>query len=169
MQQNADTTPDNTQRFTVAKAADLLGITAEAVRQRIRRGTLPSEKDKSGNVFVFLDARKYQAPRQPHDDATQHDGDYTNDATFDYTELVDALRDQVSSLKEEVEAWREETRRKDHLLAAALERIPAIEPPSDTTSSEPRESPQTATEESSKDDVPPEQERRSWWRRLFGP
>jgi hypothetical protein len=44
----------------------------------------------------------------------------------------------------------EEIRRRDHLLAAALERIPALEAPPDTTLSEPRGSRETASEEAAK-------------------
>jgi hypothetical protein len=57
----------------------------------------------------------------------------------------------------------EENRRKDHLLAAALERIPAIEA---------SESPETPAEEQSGTETPPEREtdtqHRPWWRRMFG-
>jgi hypothetical protein len=63
----------------------------------------------------------------------------------------------------------------DHLLAAALERIPAIEPPPDTptpnSSPEPRESPQTFSEQQGSGTVSPEdagQEKSSWWKRVFG-
>src|SRR5215203_1937231 len=55
---------------------------------------------------------------------------------------------QVSYLKAKVEAWREEARRKDYLLAAALERIPALE--------EPREGHMTASEDAGKVTVPPD-------------
>jgi hypothetical protein len=55
-------------------------------------------------------------------------------------------------------------------LAAALERISAIEAPPDT-SVELRESPHTASEEPSGTQASQgyqEEERRSWWRRMFG-
>jgi hypothetical protein len=39
----------------VAEAADALGISAEAVRMRVRRGTLRSEHVE-GTVYVLLDA-----------------------------------------------------------------------------------------------------------------
>src|SRR3712207_7644311 len=41
-------------RLTVADAARLLGLSAEAVRMRIKRGTLASEK-VGGTVYVLLD------------------------------------------------------------------------------------------------------------------
>ena len=86
------------------------------------------------------------------------------------TATVETLRSEIEFLREELrrreERHAEEARRKDHLLAAALERIPSIEPPPDTPS-EPRESDLSASEGSDKGGVPREGERRSWWRRLF--
>jgi hypothetical protein len=82
--------------------------------------------------------------------------------TGDQAELVEELRRQNEYL-------REENRRKDHLLAAALERIPAIEAPT----GEP-EAPQTAQKPQeggeSRPNAPGAQEggRRPWWRRVFG-
>jgi DNA-directed RNA polymerase specialized sigma24 family protein len=38
------------------QAATLLGISKDAVRQRIRRGTLRSGKGEDGRVYVYLDA-----------------------------------------------------------------------------------------------------------------
>ena len=58
------------------------------------------------------------------------------------TELA-ALQDQVEYLRRELEVRTEENRRKDHLLAAALERIPALEPPTETTG-EPPGAPESA-------------------------
>jgi len=125
----------------VPQAAELLGITAEAVRMRIKRGTLRSER-QAGRVFVLL------GPDRP----TEH--------TTERTELTDARDELIAQLRAEVEAWREEARRKDHLLAAALERIPAIEA---------RESPEAPSEAAADAPGPPEaEETRPWWRRVFG-
>src|ERR671910_120104 len=41
------------RRTTVSEAASILGISAEAVRGRIRRGTLPVERD-GGTVYVLI-------------------------------------------------------------------------------------------------------------------
>ena len=92
-----------------------------------------------------------------------------NDRTTDLSTVVEALQAEVRYLREEMtrrdEAYREESRRKDHLLAAALERIPAIETGEAT---EPRESPESAEPRSDRGTPPEEQERRSWWWRVFG-
>jgi hypothetical protein len=50
------------------------------------------------------------------------------------------LRSRVESLERQLDARQEEIRRRDHLLAAAPERIPELLPSPDP---EPRESPQT--------------------------
>jgi hypothetical protein len=67
------------------------------------------------------------------------------------THVVANLEEQVAFLREVIRSWdrelrrreeeyREESHRKDHLLAAALESIPELEP-----ASEPREDPETAS------------------------
>ena len=63
-----DRTPP-VRRTTVAEAARLLGISAEAVRGRIRRGTLPVEREE-GTVYVLLegvaeDRTDADRPRRP--------------------------------------------------------------------------------------------------------
>jgi hypothetical protein len=42
------------RRTTVAEAAEVLGISAEAVRGRIRRGTIPVERE-GGMVYMLLE------------------------------------------------------------------------------------------------------------------
>jgi hypothetical protein len=98
-------------------AAEALGTSVDAVRKRIARGTLESEK-ADGKVYVWLDDG---APRS------------------DTERLISTLEEQLR-LEREAHA---EARR---LLAAALERIPPqLEAPQE--SSEPRESPQTVEDE----------------------
>lgn len=48
--------PDEVQAVTLADAARLLGTTTEAVRQRAKRGTLPSFKGPDGKIYIPLDA-----------------------------------------------------------------------------------------------------------------
>ena len=152
-QHDTDMTPPPI-RVTVEDAAKLLGVSIDAIRKRIERGTLKSEK-VNGTRYVFLDS-----------DMSGQDADRTGHDT-DMSALVASMQDQINTLKQELEDWKEQARRKDHLLAAALERIPAIEAPP-----EPRESPVSASdtpdkgEEGRADDAEPE--KRSWWQRVFG-
>ncbi len=151
-QHDTDMTPPPI-RVTVEDAAKLLGTSTDAVRKRIERGTLQSEKT-GGTRYVLLEGDISASDT----DRTGHDADMTA--------LVASMQDQIDTLKQELEDWKEQARRKDHLLAAALERIPAIEPPPDTPQ-EPQESPESASEEEGKGEAPQEQ-RRSWWQRWFG-
>lgn len=129
MRHERDTTGDSIMRLTVPAAAGALGISAEAVRQRIKRGTLPTEKDAYGTVFVLLDAAR-----------TRPSADSTTDRTLMQGQL-DSMQEQITFLRAELVTRNEELRRKDHIIAALTERIPHIEAPR-----EPRDDPETPAE-----------------------
>jgi len=105
---------------------------------RIKRGTLRSER-QGGRVFVLL------GPDRPTDHATER------------TDLTHELRDRLHYVEGQLEAERQAHAEARRLLAAALERIPAIEAPPEAPES-------TETEES----PAPEEPRRGFWSRLFG-
>jgi hypothetical protein len=166
MQQNDDSSYISSpieRRFTVHEAARVLGITPEAVRSRIQRGTLTKEKREDGTVYVRLNADQL---RTNGDERTEQSSS-TADEPSDQSQLVERMASEIDHLREMLALRDEEIRRRDHLLAAALERIPAIEAPPDTPS-ESRESPQTASEPRPDAQAPQEEERLSWWRRWFG-
>jgi hypothetical protein len=161
-----------TERVTVAEAAQLLGMSAEAVRMRVKRGSLKSAKIK-GTVYVLMDAEQ----TRPNIDQTGGDSNMgserTDEQTRDRTALVDVLRSDVEFLREELkrreEVHAEESRRKDTIIAQLTQRIPELEPPS-----EPQEAPVTPSEDAAKGTASPEQQeaterpRSSWWRQFFG-
>jgi uncharacterized coiled-coil protein SlyX len=134
-------------RVSVAEAASRLGITSDAIRQRIRRGTIAHERDKDGAVYVYI-----------HPDETRQD-----ERQDDYRdELIEELRNRIAFQERELE-------RKDTLLMTLMQRIPELE-----ASSEPPEARQTPGEgpDGVGDPAPnaDETERRpSWWRRMFRP
>ena len=116
-------------RVTVQEAARLLGISEGAVRARIHRGTLETERD-SGTVYVRLNA-----------------DDTTNERT-EQSELVQTLREYNAALERQLNAERESSAELRRIVAGLVQRIPELEAPS-----EPRESPESATE-----DIPAPQE-----------
>jgi predicted ArsR family transcriptional regulator len=67
------------RRVTVPEAAEILGISPEAVRARMNRGTLKREKGDDGTAYVRLNA-----------DHTRTNADRTNDRT-----LLDGSRHRV--------------------------------------------------------------------------
>ena len=112
----------NQERLTVAQAAAALGITEGAVRSRIKRGTLPTTKER-GKVFVLLGDGTSGANQLPN-----------IGVPGDQSELIASLQDQVRYLREQLDAEREarteERRRHDTVVAQLTSKIPAIEAPS---------------------------------------
>ena len=147
--------------MTVAQAAAALGITEGAVRSRIKRGTLPTTKEK-GTLFVLLGDGTSGANQPPN-----------IGGPGDQSELIASLQDQVRYLREQLDAEREartdERRRHDTIVAQLTSRIPSIEAPSEA-----RESPEPGEEQQGRSQPHPatggaqEGVRRSWWRRVFG-
>ncbi len=151
---DANHTPHE-RRYTVNEAAELLGISAEAVRARINRGTLTKEKGTDGTVYVRLDDDHTHPDARPNGDATVHH-------TVPESKAFELMQEQVDYLRQQLEVWQEEARRKDHIIAALTDRIPELE-----ASSEPREGPETASEDKGEGRVRDEREPVSWWKRLF--
>lgn len=110
------------RRLTAQEAAEVLGTSVDAVRSRIRRGSLDSEKGKDGRVFVWLDADQAGAESQAEDASSS-------------SPLVEELRDRVRFLERELE-------RKDAILLNMTEVMRALNPPPEAPGS-----PETATEQ----------------------
>ena len=147
------------------EAAEELGLTVEAVRSRIKRGTLKKEKAPDGSVFVVVEAGQTDQarPGEDHERLVEGQGN----------DWADAQALMIARLENEIEFLRRQLEHKDHLLAAALERIPAIEAPTEAAPA-PRHGHVTASEESGRDEVGSDaqesKERRSWlYRFFFGP
>jgi hypothetical protein len=153
----------------VQEAAQLLGISPEAVRSRLYRGTLDKETGTDGTVYVRL-----------HADQLRHDDDQTADQSQPNTEFVGELRARVEDLREQLAEEREARRRADTIiaqLARANEEqartIRELEAPSEPPSEE-RESPQRVEEVPERAEARPttgatqERLQRPWWRRILG-
>jgi excisionase family DNA binding protein len=149
-------------RVTVAEAAQLLGLSAEAVRSRVQRGTLKSTK-VGNTVNVLLDDPAQTRPNTDEDTARTGAQAHPN---VDQTEFIASMQDQIDTLKRELEDRKEEARRKDAILMTLAQRVPELE-----AAPEPRESPVTSSEQQGSgtarsDDG--EMQKRSWWKRFFG-
>jgi hypothetical protein len=137
----------------VKQAAEALGISSEGVRQRIRRGSLKSEKDSDGRVYVWLD------------DTARVDGSRTDGST---DAVLTRLEAENAFLRQELATRDEEIRRRDAILLNMTEGLKALGPP------EPREAFVTVSEDSGRgkgdhDQTEPQggSERRSWLHRFF--
>ncbi len=147
-------------RATVKEAAKILGTSENAVRKRIERGTLASEKVGGERYVLLLDS---EMPKHVRDTV----GDLATDMAGDLALMqahLDSMQEQVGYLKAVIQTRDEELRRKDHIIAALTERIPELEAPRET-----RDSPRTISEEPSGTPPPSaEAERPSWLKRFFG-
>ncbi len=153
--------PQTDRLVTVVEAAAILGITPDAVRSRLRRGTLHKETGEDGTVYVRLDG-----------DGRDGHADQATDRTTDQPTVayINALRSENELLRRELEDRKEESRRKDHIIMTLAQRVPELEAPreppggheapaGETDRSEPRPATGGAQEAT---------ERRPWWRRWFG-
>ena len=133
-------------------AATRLGISREAVRKRLERGTLKGKK-VNGQWYIDL--------TDCSDDTDSADGH--SDTRTDGDQLVATLRDEVEFLRRELEARTEEIRRRDHIIAGLVQRIPEL--PSGT-SEEPEsdENPRYEHKDTMHMYRVPEPPRRPWWR-----
>ncbi len=124
----------------------MLGITQEAVRARLNRGTLTKVKLPDGSVMVRLDSDQMRKDSDQTTDKTAHqtrpDDNHTEDRTVEDSLAFRLQADQIEFLRRELE-------RKDTIIMQMAQRIPELEAPQ-----EPRDSPR--------------EEKRSWWRRFFG-
>jgi predicted ArsR family transcriptional regulator len=143
------------RRTTVSEAAEILGISAEAVRGRIRRGTIPVERE-GGTVYVLIEGtERYRTTA----DQSRTTGDQPDDRT---DLLIAELQDRVRSLEE---ANRENRR----IIAALTSRIPAIEAPQEATGGAETVEEEPKRAEPHPDTLTPQESvRRPWWRRVFG-
>jgi hypothetical protein len=180
--QSVDQPPIN-RRFNVHEAASILGITPEAVRARIQRGTLTKEKDADGAVYVRLNADQLQPSGDETNSGSRSDADQTDaESSSEPADpaLVEALQERIEYLTKIIDTRDEEIRRRDTIIMTLSQRIPELEAPASPDqaswhSLEPRESPVAASEESGNGTTAEEyqegsQERRSWlYRFFFGP
>jgi len=156
MQPDDDSIPPGQTTATIPEAARILGISEEAVRGRIKRGTLKSVKVE-GRTHALLYA-----------DRTRQDADRTGAQATRESEssaLTSALQERIDSLERQLEAERQAHAESRRIIAGLVERVPQLEAPS-----EPRESPETATEEEAEPRPAGGREgaQRPWWRRVFG-
>src|SRR5215210_8467495 len=104
------------ERLSVAQAARALGLSESGVRKRVARGTLPHERDENRRVWVFVD---------PLQTVSGTPLDSQADEVRDT--VLDALHDQVATLKDQVRYLQTEGARKDAIIMTLAQRVPELE------------------------------------------
>jgi hypothetical protein len=155
------------RRVTVAQAAVLLGLSEDAVRSRLKRGTLGKEKDADGTVFVVLGANG--RPGRP----TTNGGRPTTGQTTDQSALalmqahLDSLGEQLTYIRDQLDQEREANRENRRIIAGLVQRVPELEAPRnghETATAEPDRAEPHPTTGGAQEAAEP----RSWLRRWFG-
>jgi hypothetical protein len=150
-------------RLTLRQAAAALGLSESAIRKRVERGTLRSDKGADGRRYVYVDTVTENVADEGGEDRS---------VTREHDALISELRAHNDTLREQLEAERQGHAEARRLLLEALAKIPpAIEAPPDE-----RESPETAREKVERAEQQPrpttvesqESVQRPWWRRVFG-
>ncbi len=161
------------RRLTVAQAAEVMDVTVDAIRARIKRETIEHVRE-GGRVYVILVTDQDDTSHdQDHDQYTAQSGAQPETGPAYRDELVEELRDRVQALEE---ANRENRR----IIAGLIQRVPELAP--GNLQGEPR-GPETVSETSEGVDAPTDRgeretasstappgrvSRASWWRRFFG-
>src|SRR5215204_3221067 len=102
------------QRLTVKDAAEVLDTSVDAVRMRARRGTLASEKDSDGRVYVWVDSGESETKPGLNGESIAL--------------MMSAKDETIRVLEEQLEAEREAHSEARQIVAALTQRIPpAIE------------------------------------------
>ena len=109
------------------EAAAVLGTSVDAVRMLAGRGSLESDKDPDGRVYVWVDGNSSE---------TKHVLDGKS------TALISEMRGRIAFLERELEARREEIQRRDMIILNMSEAMKAL--PSPASQETPRELPGAA-------------------------
>lgn len=98
------------QSYGISEAARLLGISPEALRQRVRRGAVEASKGDNGRWYVLLDDKQTET---------------STGSELTLREFIEDYRLQLEHTRNEVAAWRQESERKDSIILTLLQRTPA--------------------------------------------
>ena len=152
------------ERVDIEEAARRLNTTTDALRKKLRRGTLTGEK-VDGHWYVWLNGHATAGRASASEIAI-------------YERMIDTLQREVDFLRQELqqeqEARTEESRRRDIIIAQLTEQMRSLpevvagECPAQTMSSVP-DGPERTPEPQHEPPVmmhmyrPPEPAHRSWW------
>ena len=100
--------------MTIQDASKELGISVDAVRKRLQRGTIKGKKNKQGRWIVDVD----------HEQGKDSNKDKAYETSSN--ELVTSMRDEIEYLRKENE-------RKDHIIMNLTNKLPQLAAPREKT------------------------------------
>ena len=110
-------------RLTLRQAAAALGVSESAIRKRVERGTLRSDKGSDGKRYVYLDTGADNVSDTGADTSTIHERGA----------LISELRAHNDTLREQLESERQAHAEARRIIAGLVERLPAIEAPQEAS------------------------------------
>lgn len=142
-------------------------MTEGAVRSRVKRGTLATER-LGNKVYVIL-SRDEPSPNigEPTDEPSAH---------LHQDRLIESYEARIESLERHLRAEREAHGESRRIIAGLVQRIPELEAPPQTPeeaesvaeSASEGAAGRTEEAEDSTEERGETSERRPWWRRIFG-
>ena len=160
----------NNEWITVANAARILGVSKQAIRQRIYRDTIPHRKESDGTVLVRITGHNPETNGETNGKSyAETPDDIPEHAEAVSRELIDELRNRIDFVERQLEQANERDRENRRIIAGLVQRVPELEPTSNSSSG-PQDSSRTPSGEQENgtgpaDDTDPQ--KRSWWRRLL--
>jgi hypothetical protein len=161
-----ETNHSTDRRVTVQEAAVLLGLSEDAVRSRLKRGTLGKEKAPDGTVYVVLgvgESTDRPTTSQPTNDQPTTGQSTDQSAQAMMQAHLDSLQDQLDHLRCQLEEAHDANRENRRIIAGLVQRVPELEP-----AREQREATVSASDDAGEGDATSEPKKPvSWWRKLF--
>lgn len=118
---------------TIGEAASILGVSTEALRKRIKRGTIKAHKNGGGQWLVVLDGTEAQETNDGSNGGVQTANGGVHDVTTDILKpsgaVEDALRDEVTFLRDEISFLRQEVARLDTIIITLTQNVKLLEAP----------------------------------------
>jgi hypothetical protein len=134
--------------MTLKEAAAVLGVSKDAVRQRVRRKTLRADKGEDGRVYVYLgdSVDDVHATKPPPSEASEAGDD----------SLHRQMQARIDDLREHLRLEQDAHAEARRVILALTSRFPQLEAPSEPPS-EGRESDLSADAGAGRGDVPREE------------
>ncbi len=111
---------DQTEHLTFAEAAARLHSTPNAVRMRVHRGSLASVRVNDRTLVVWPQPARLNAQHAERTRAERRTTVHSDDR------LIDRLESENEFLRSQLNVRVEEIRRRDHIIAGFIERLPEL-------------------------------------------
>ncbi len=124
------------EAVSIAQAAKLLGLTEDGIRKRVRKGELRGEKiDNKWHVYVEIGKNEQEPVLEGVKTATREQQDSIESFLAHLQAEIEFLRAQIQEKDQDIQAWQEQARYKDLVIAQLQDRViqlPSPEEPEPT-------------------------------------